>query len=264
MDTDYADRISELERLTFVTNSDAHSPYPIRLAREFNRFEMREITFEELKKAILREGRRRSVLNVGLPPQEGKYNESACIKCFKHYTLRESMVKNWRCVCGSRIKKGVKDRVEELADYETPKHPFHRPPYLHLIPLAEIIAKALGTSPQTKEVFAEWNKLVSAFGDEVSVLVDKKIDEIGSVASEDVTKAVRLFREGKIRVQPGGGGEYGKVEIRGIRSEGKASEKRTSSAAAEEEKKKETENEETAEKSLSSMTKEKQRSLFDF
>lgn len=212
-DTDYADRIGELADLTFVTNSDAHSPYPIRLAREFNRFVVDEITFEELRKALLREGRRRSVLNVGLPPQEGKYNESACIKCFKHYTLRESVARKWKCSCGGRIKKGVRDRVEELADYEKTKHPFHRPPYLHLIPLAEIIAKALGTGPQTKEVFAEWNRLVSAFGDEVSVLVDRDISDIGKVACERVKEAVRLFRDGKVTVQPGGGGQYGRIEI---------------------------------------------------
>ena len=77
-DSDFADKIKELHRLTFLTNSDCHSPHPVRLAREFNRFEVKDATFDEIKKAILRTGGRKPVLNVGLPPEEGKYHESAC------------------------------------------------------------------------------------------------------------------------------------------------------------------------------------------
>lgn len=214
-DTEYADRIAELERLTFLTNSDAHSPYPVRLAREFNRFEMRDVTFAELKKALLREGGRRPILNVGLPPQEGKYNESACIKCFTHYTLREALMHKWKCTkCGSRVKKGVKDRINEIATYDSPKHPSHRPEYLHLIPLAEIITKAVGhSSPYTKTVSKIWDELVTEFGDEVNVLVDVNIDKITKTAQEPVTKAIKAFREGKVILHPGGGGQYGHVEL---------------------------------------------------
>ncbi|UCF08716.1 MAG: phosphotransferase, partial [Thermoplasmata archaeon] len=73
-DTDYADRIAELQKLTFLTNSDAHSANAVKIAREFNRFHMKDITYGELRKAILRKGKREAVLNIGLPPQEGKYN----------------------------------------------------------------------------------------------------------------------------------------------------------------------------------------------
>lgn len=212
-DTKYADRIKELQNLTFLTNSDAHSPYPIRLAREFNRFEMQEISYEELRKAILRKEGRMPILNVGLPPEEGKYNESACIKCFKHYNLREAIMKSWKCSCNGRIKKGVKDRVEELANYNMPRHPPHRPKYLHLIPLAEIIAKALNTSTISKDVFAKWNELIKKFGNEVNVLVDLPLKEISEIAEEKITNAIKCFREGKIIVHPGGGGEYGRIEL---------------------------------------------------
>ena len=96
-DTSYADRIQELQCLTFLSNSDAQSPYVNKLAREFNRFEMEDISFEELRMAIIREKGRKPVLNVGMPPEEGKYNESACARCFKHYTMREIMIKSWKC-----------------------------------------------------------------------------------------------------------------------------------------------------------------------
>jgi len=214
-DTDYVDRIAELERLTFLTNSDAHSPYPIRLAREFNRFEMNDVTYSELRKALLREGRRRPVLNVGLPPQEGKYNESACIKCFTHYTLREALMHKWKCTkCGGRVKKGVRDRINEIATYDSPKHPVHRPEYLHLIPLAEIITKAIGqSSPHTKTVFKIWNELITTFGDEVKVLVDANIEELEEVSEEHITNAIKAFRDGRVILHPGGGGQYGQVEL---------------------------------------------------
>ena len=212
-DTSYADRISELQCLTFLTNSDAHSPYVNKLAREFNRFKMEDISFDELKMAIIRKKGREPVLNVGMPPEEGKYNESACIRCFKHYTIRESVMKNWKCSCKGTIKKGVKDRVNELAAYDEPKYPAHRPKYVHIIPLSEIIAKALGIGPNTKGVQAIWKGLIDKYGTEISVLVDADINHSG--IDERVIRAINAFKEGKVKVCPGGGGQYGTVELSG-------------------------------------------------
>ncbi|UZE92019.1 MAG: TIGR00375 family protein [Methanosarcinales archaeon] len=222
-DSDYADRIAELQNLTFLTNSDAHSPWPIRLAREFNRFEMGAPTFEELKQAILRKNGRKPILNVGLPPEEGKYNESACIRCYKHYSLQICQERKWRCTCGGLIKKGVRDRVSELADYEKPRHPQHRPPYLRLIPLAEIIALALGVSDSnTKAVRDVWGTMVSALGNEVTILVDADIGQLNMV-DESVREAILAFREGRIILHPGGGGQYGRVELpQGFRAQSKS------------------------------------------
>jgi uncharacterized protein (TIGR00375 family) len=210
-DTSYADRVSELHRLTYLTNSDAHSPYPTRIAREFNRLDVKEITFNELRKAILREGGRKFVLNVGFPPQEGKYNESACIKCLRHYELRQAIALRWRCPCGGVVKKGVKDRAEELADTPLGNHPDHRPPYLHIIPLSEIVAKAIGApNANTKAVGEIWARLVGNAGSEVAVLVD---DPICQIEDGRVADAVRRFREGKVRMIPGGGGQYGELAL---------------------------------------------------
>jgi len=210
-DTSYADRIAELHCLTFLSNSDAHSPYVNKLAREFNRFEMIDISFDELKMAIIREKGRKPVLNVGFYPEEGKYNESACIRCFRHYTLRESIIKSWSCSCGGTIKKGVKDRVNELAAYNEPRHPAHRPPYLHLIPLSEIIAMALGMGTNTKGVQGIWNALIERYGSEVAVLVDSDIKNSG--VDKRVVDAIIALRCGKVKVHPGGGGQYGRIEL---------------------------------------------------
>jgi len=213
-DTDFADRIKELHRLTFLTNSDCHSPHPVRLAREFNRFEVKDVTFDEIKKAILRREGNKPILNVGLPPQEGKYHESACISCYTHYTLEEAQRRRWKCSCGKRIKKGVKDRINEIADYKEPIHPDHRPPYIHLIPLAEIITKAIGQqNPFTQTVNKRWDELINTFGNEINVLIDVDIDDIAKVTAPAITEAIQAFREKKVVIRPGGGGQYGVIEL---------------------------------------------------
>lgn len=213
-DTDLADKIKELHRLTFLTNSDCHSPHPVRLAREFNRFQVKDATFQEVKKAILREDGNKPILNVGLPPQEGKYHETACSSCFTHYTLEEAIRRKWKCSCGKRIKRGVKDNINEKADFKEPQHPDHRPPYIHLIPLAEIITKAVGQhNPFTQTVTKRWNELVNAFGSEINVLLDVNIEEISKVTVPAITEAIQAFRDKKVIIIPGGGGQYGRIEL---------------------------------------------------
>ncbi|RLG31886.1 TIGR00375 family protein [Methanosarcinales archaeon] len=211
-DSSYADLISDHHDLTFLTNSDAHSPWPIRLAREFNRFEMEDITFDELKMAILRKKGRKPILNVGLPPEEGKYNRTACTRCYKKIALVDAVAAKWRCDCGGLIKKGVFDRVHELADLEEPVHPPHRPPYLHLIPLAEIISLAIGRGVGTKSVKSIWESLISQFGSEVAVLIDSNLDELRGFDSK-VVSAIFAFREGRVIIDPGGGGKYGSIKL---------------------------------------------------
>jgi len=213
-DTDYADTIQELHRLTFLTNSDCHSPHPVRLAREFNRFSLEDATYSEIKKGILRKNGRKPILNVGLPPQEGKYNESACSRCYTHYRLEDAQRRRWKCQCGGRIKKGVRDRIKEKATFAEPQHPEHRPPYVHLIPLTEIIAKAVGQhSPFTQKVTKIWMELIDAFNDEITVLLDADIEEINRTTVPAVTDAIQAFRDHRVIIIPGGGGEYGKIQL---------------------------------------------------
>ncbi|APH38939.1 TIGR00375 family protein [Methanohalophilus halophilus] len=213
-DSDYADRIEELQDLTFLSNSDAHSPWSNKLAREFNRLEVPEVSFEGVKKAIQRKEGYGCVLNVGFFPQEGKYNESACIKCYRHYTMEEAINLDWNCrVCGGQIKKGVADRVNELANYDTPEHPSHRPDYLHLIPLAEIIMMALDhASINTKGVSNAWKALVEHFGSETAVLLEADISQLDFVDPR-IVRSIEAFRNEDVILHPGGGGKYGWIEL---------------------------------------------------
>jgi len=213
-DTTYADTIGELHRLSFLSNSDSHSPYPVRLAREFNRLQITDFTWDDIKKALLRQGGRKIILNVGFPPQKGKYNQTACTRCYHQYTLQDADAHKWKCSCGGRIKKGVKDRISELSTLPSGQHPSHRPPYLYLLPLAEIISHAIGqSSPYTKAVQSRWDELITAFGNEVSVLLDRPIEDINRVTVPVIADAIQSFREKKIKIYPGGGGKYGEIEL---------------------------------------------------
>lgn len=211
-DTDYADRIAELATRTFLSNSDAHSPRCNKLAREFNRMELKELSYKDLCLAIRREGGRSVKQNVGFFPAEGKYNQTACSRCYRHFTLAEKDDLMGRCPsCGGRIKLGVWDRINLLADYEKPVHPAHRPPYLHVIPLAEIVALALGYKSATAAAVQKcWSELIEG-RTEIEVLMETDLSEIS--ADPRVLEAIEMFRQGKVEVVPGGGGKYGEVKM---------------------------------------------------
>ena len=213
-DTDYADRIAELSSRTFLSNSDAHSPRSNKLAREFNQMELDNFSYQDLFLAIKREGGRRPTKNVGLFPEEGKYNRTACTRCYRQYSLSQKDELMGRCPeCGGQIKLGVVDRVNLLADYEKPVHPPHRPPYLHIIPLAEIIALALGhKSVMTAGVQKRWSDLTEE-RTEIEVLVEADLREMK--AEPKVIEAIQTFRLGQVDVRPGGGGKYGEVRLAG-------------------------------------------------
>jgi len=209
-DTDYADRIAELSSITFLSNSDAHSPRPNKLAREFNQMELTELSFQDISRALLRQGGRRVTLNVGFFPEEGKYTRTACTRCFAQYSSARMDELMGRCPdCGGRIKLGVADRAAALADYEQPVHPDHRPPYRHIIPLAEIIALAIGQkSAMTAGVQKRYKELTEK-RTEIEVLLEANLEDLR--AEERVRQAIADFRTGRVFVQPGGGGKYGSI-----------------------------------------------------
>ncbi|MEW6593045.1 MAG: TIGR00375 family protein [Candidatus Hadarchaeota archaeon] len=214
-DTDMADRIAELADFTFISCSDAHSPWPDKLGREFNRLKLAEPTYPEVIKALKREDGRHISLNVGFDPKLGKYHRTACYRCFKQFELEQALKLNWRCdACGGWLKKGVFDRINELADYPEPKHPTHRPKYLKIAPLSEVVALALGgQDPHSPEIQQVWQKLVTRFKNEISVLIDVPVEALTEAAGPRVATVIKAFRGGNLRVVAGGGGKYGHLEL---------------------------------------------------
>ena len=206
-DTFMADTVGELKDFVFLTNSDAHSPWPHRLGREFNRIELEDISFSSVKKAIKHKDVK---ANYGLFPNLGKYHMTACTKCYKLIDPVVAKENNMKCGCGGRIKKGVDFRISEIADFKRPRHPDFRPPYVHLMPLAELISTVYDKGVTTKTVQGKWQKMIDEFSTEIDVLINVAINDIEKIDS-NVSRAIEAFRNGTIDVVPGGGGKYGEI-----------------------------------------------------
>ncbi|MEA3322555.1 MAG: endonuclease Q family protein [Bacillota bacterium] len=193
-DTYMAERIKELEKYTFLSNSDAHSVGKI--AREYQKVRMKEPSFEELRLALKEVAGRGVVANYGLSPRLGKYYTTVCEKCLTPFLQGKD-------ICSScdhtKFVKGVSDRIDELADKEGLLR--HRPPYIHQVPLDFIP----GVGPKTL------SKLRGVFGTEMGILHEASYDDLVEVVGEKVASLIVAARSGKLAFKSGGGGRFGKV-----------------------------------------------------
>lgn len=206
-DTYMADTISELNDFPFLSNSDAHSPWPHRLGREFNQIGLEDISYSSIKRAI----KHRDIkANYGLVPNLGKYHMTACTKCYKLIDPVVARENKMKCECGGTIKKGVDFRISEIADLKEPHHPDFRPKYVHLMPLAEIISSVYDKGVTTKTVQGSWQKLIDNFKTEIDVLINADLRDIKKIDFKTAS-AIESFREDTIEVIPGGGGKYGRI-----------------------------------------------------
>ncbi len=206
-DSDMADTIEELQNIPFLTNSDAHSPWPHRLGREFNELEISKLTFEGVKDAILNKNIK---ANYGFNPRLGKYHLTACSKCYTQYAIEDAIEMKMRCPCGGKIKKGVDYRIHELSKWKKPHHPMHRPPYIHILPLAEIISITHGKGVTTVFVQKIWKEMVTKFNNEITALIHAPMKDL-KIIDPKVADVIKAFRNNTLQIKSGGGGEYGEI-----------------------------------------------------
>lgn len=197
-DTFLADTISELENKTFLTNSDAHS-LP-KIAREYNKILVEDISFKEIVKALKNEDGRKIIANYGLDPKLGKYHRTYCEVCEKNI---DGIAPVTKCdTCDSRnITMGVFDRIEQIKDKEKSVSPKSRPPYNYQIPLTFI--PGLGS----KTI----DKLLNNFETEMNILHKLSFDDIEAVVGEKIARNIINARDGKVNIEAGGGGIYGHI-----------------------------------------------------
>lgn len=199
-DTDMADRISELHRFAFLTNSDAHSLG--RIGRECNALLLEAPTFAELRLALGGIQGRRIAANYGLHPLLGKYHQSRCPRCGAPLPGPRAPERCPRC--GSpAARQGVGDRISALADLPPGVHPPGRPPYHRQIPLQFIP----GLGPRARQ------RLLEAFGSEMAVLHEAAPGRLAAVVGERLAERIAAAREGRLALVPGGGGRYGRVNL---------------------------------------------------
>src|SRR5699024_5083906 len=130
-DTEMAGHITELNKYTFITNSDAHSTAEI--VREYQLLRMKEPSFKEFEWALHGISGRGVTANYGMNPQLGKYYSTVCQDCLKAVKFRAS---NCPSCQSKKIVNGVFDRIKELSSQEENKRT--RPPYIHQVPLEYI------------------------------------------------------------------------------------------------------------------------------
>ena len=197
-DTSLADKISELETKTFLTNSDAHS-LP-KIAREYNKMLLNDISFKEFVMALKNEDGRKILANYGLDPKLGKYHRTYCEVCNKNIPGDAPVTKCDTCD-SKNITMGVYDRIEIIKDKLETKSPDFRPEYVYQIPLTFIPGLGAKTI----------DKLLGAFETEMNILHKLSYDDIEAVVGEKIADNIEAARKGKMKINAGGGGVYGKV-----------------------------------------------------
>lgn len=213
-------RVSALDKITLISNSDCHSAP--RILREANVFDC-NLDYFDIMDVIRKKDKKRFLYTIEFFPEEGKYHYDGhrlckyCIKPLHRKNARSSKVaeeKERLCPkCGRKITVGVLSRVEDLADRQTGFVPKNAIPYKSLIPLNELIGEALDFGPLTKTVKKEYNRLIDVFGTEFEVLLNVDKKNLFSVTQHIIAESIIRMRDGKVSISPGYDGEYGKISI---------------------------------------------------
>lgn len=112
-----------------------------------------------------------------------------------------------------KLKLGVSERIEELATWKDPHHPDHRPSYIHIVPLIDILRSILMIkSKSSKTVSKAYNRLIQKYGNEYEILLDVPLEQLSTEYEGKLSKLLTLMRDDKISIIPGGGGIFGEIE----------------------------------------------------
>jgi len=204
-------RLSQLDNVAMISNSDCHSFWPWRLGREANVFDLKEVTYKNITDAIIAKDPKRFLYTIETDPSYGKYHWDGHRACNVCLDPKESRKYKGVCpVCGRQLTIGVLNRVEELADRPEGFVPKGAIPFKSVLPLSEVLSALFDSGVATKTVQEKANKMINAFGSELNVLLETSKEKLSELVDEKVAAAIMLNREGKVKVQPGYDGEYGR------------------------------------------------------
>jgi uncharacterized protein (TIGR00375 family) len=204
-------RVSSLDGLTLVSNSDAHSP--LNLGREANLFDT-ELSFSAIKTALKTGDPRQFLGTFEFYPEEGKYHIDGHRNCKISFWPATTLKHDGQCpVCGKPLTLGVLYRVEELADRKEGQKPAQSHPFTSSIQLVDILAEVLRVGPTSKKVQQTYQTLLDKLGSEFDILHHLEIDAIEQAAIPLLGEAVARMRRQEINIIPGYDGEYGRIRI---------------------------------------------------
>ena len=202
-------RLSALDSFQLISNSDAHSPS--KLGREASLFDI-PMSDAGLYGAIQRgEGLKGT---IEFFPEEGKYHFDGHRKC--HLCLSPSQARKYNgiCpVCGRKLTTGVLHRIEQLADRDEDFLLPQGRPFENLVPLGEVIATSVGSSPSSVKVSRQYEHLLEELGNEFYILRQAPLEDISHVAGSLTAEGIRHLRDGRVQWRPGYDGEYGAMRL---------------------------------------------------
>jgi uncharacterized protein (TIGR00375 family) len=204
-------RWSALDKITLVSNSDAHSPSKI--GREANVFDT-DLSYSAITEAIKSQDPHKFLETIEFFPEEGKYHYDGHRNCQICLTPQESRkIKNICPQCGRSLTIGVLHRIDDLADRKEGEKPTQVIPFKRIIPLEEIIADAKGMGPSSKAVRGEYKNLIKHFGSEFKILLEASQEQIERTSSAEIAEGVNRIRQGRVNIEPGYDGEFGQIKI---------------------------------------------------
>ncbi|EKE07363.1 MAG: hypothetical protein ACD_18C00112G0006 [uncultured bacterium] len=211
-------RVSSLDNITLISNSDAHSN--AKLGREANVFDFKsekDITYDEIKRIIDTGDRKKFISTIEFFPEEGKYHYDGHALC--NFSCSPEETKKYKGLCPKCHKKlviGVESRVYELADRnlkQAKEAGKNKIPYKSIVPLVEILADVFVCGVNTKKVNDVYEKLLQNFHNEFFILLEADLSQIAKVTSKDIAEAISRVRSGNIFVKPGYDGVFGVVKV---------------------------------------------------
>jgi len=202
----------------YVANGFITHNSPSKIGREANIFEGNKISYDLIKESIKSGANHSSELKliktIEFFPEEGKYHWDGHRKCNIALSPKQSLKYNNICPkCGKPLTIGVMNRVYELADRKLGEKPKKYIPFQKMIPLTEIIGDVLNVGPNTKAVDKYYKELINAFGTEFNVLLEVDKKKIASNSLPEIAEAIERVRNGKVSIEPGYDGEFGKIKI---------------------------------------------------
>ena len=206
-------RISALDKITLISNSDAHSP--ANLGREANVFEIPEdeLSYDEIYRIIKEKDKKRFLYTIEFFPEEGKYHFDGHRDCNIQLSPAETKKHKRICpVCKKPLTVGVLSRVDELADRPDGFKP-DTIGYKSLVPLPEIIAETLGVGKGSKKVGLAYRDLIKKGGSEFKILLDLSLADLEKITTPEIVLGIKNVRAGNIDISAGYDGVYGVVKV---------------------------------------------------
>jgi len=206
-------RLSQLDNITLVSNSDSHSLE--KLGREANVFDM-DLSYNELYDVLMNKNAKKFLYTIEFYPEEGKYHYDGHRLCKINLSPIESKKINNICpVCNKKLTIGVLHRVDDLADRsETEATQFGVIPFKSLMPLKEIIADYYELKSASKKVDTLYDLMLHQYGTEFNILLDISLEQMDKDGFQDIGQFIDKVRRGEVEKIPGYDGEYGVIHIR--------------------------------------------------